>query len=99
MIAVGALAPTVFLPRPEIIHISVPFFSAPPRSCTFILAPMLFSPVWRQCLYYSLLNMTLTIVGICLRSPSLENCKLSNQIHFNLFQYSYYMGNFFYCRM
>ena len=31
--AVGALAPTVFLPRPEVV---------------LILAPMLFSPVWHQ---------------------------------------------------
>ena len=45
--AVGALAPTVFLPRPEIIHISVPLFSAPPE-VVLILAPMLFIPVRRQ---------------------------------------------------
>ena len=29
--AVGALAPTVFLPRPEIIYISVPFFMPHPK--------------------------------------------------------------------
>ena len=52
--AVGALAPTVFLPRPEIIHISVPLFLPRPE-VVLILAPMLFSPVRRQCIYYSLL--------------------------------------------
>ena len=46
--AVGALAPTVFLPRPEIIHISVPLFLPRPE-VVLILAPMLFSPVRRQC--------------------------------------------------
>ena len=45
--AVGALAPTVFLPRPGIIHISVPLFLPRPED-VLILAPMLFSPVWRQ---------------------------------------------------
>ena len=29
--AVGALAPTVFLPRPKIIHISVPLFCPAPK--------------------------------------------------------------------
>ena len=48
--AVGALAPTVFLPRPEIIHISVgiPLFLPCPE-VVLILAPTLFSPLWRQC--------------------------------------------------
>ena len=41
--AVGALAPTVFLPRPEIIHISVPLFSAPPRSCTYTCIHAIYS--------------------------------------------------------
>ena len=41
--AVGALAPTVFLPRPEIIHISVPLFSAPPRSCTYTCTHAIYS--------------------------------------------------------
>ena len=45
--AVGALAPTVFLPRPEIIHISVPLFLPRPE-VVLILAPTLFSPVRRQ---------------------------------------------------
>ena len=45
--AVGALAPTVFLPRPEIIHISVPLFLPRPE-VVLILAPTLFSTVWRQ---------------------------------------------------
>ena len=49
--AVGALAPTVFLPRPEIIHISVPLFLPRPE-VVLILAPTLFTPVRRQCLYY-----------------------------------------------
>ena len=48
--AVGALAPTVFLPRPEIIHISVPLFLPRPE-VVLILAPTLFSPVRRQCIY------------------------------------------------
>ena len=51
--AVGALAPTVFLPRPEIIHISVPLFSAPPRSCTYTCTHA-FSPVRRHCLLLNL---------------------------------------------
>ena len=46
--AVGALAPTVFLPRPEIIHTSVPLFLPHPE-VVFICAPTLFSPVGRQC--------------------------------------------------
>ena len=45
--AVGALAPTVFLPHPEIIHISVPLFLPRPEVVS-ILAPTLFSPVRRQ---------------------------------------------------
>ena len=45
--AVGALAPTVFLPHPEIIHISVPLF-LPRPDVVSILAPTLFSPVRRQ---------------------------------------------------
>ena len=45
---VGALAPTVFLPCPEIIHISVPLFLHRPE-VVLILAPTLFSPVRRQC--------------------------------------------------
>ena len=45
--AVGALAPTVFLPRPEIIHINVPLFLPRPEF-VLILAPTLFSSVWRQ---------------------------------------------------
>ena len=49
--AVGALAPTVFLPRPEIIHISVPLFLPRPED-VLILAPTLFSPVRRQCTYF-----------------------------------------------
>ena len=48
--AVGALAPTVFLPRPEIIHISVPLILPRPE-VVLILAPTLFSPVRRQCRY------------------------------------------------
>ena len=44
---VGALAPTVFLPHPEIIHISVPLFLPRPEVVS-ILAPTLFSPVRRQ---------------------------------------------------
>ena len=56
MDAVGALAPTVFLPRPEIIHISVPLFLPRPE-VVLILAPTLFSPVRRQCiLVYELGN-------------------------------------------
>ena len=46
--AVGALAPTVFLPRPEIIHINVPLFLPRPE-ILYIRAPTLFSPVGRQC--------------------------------------------------
>ena len=42
--AVGALAPTVFLPRPEIIHICVPLFLPRPE-VIYIRAPTLFSPV------------------------------------------------------
>ena len=45
--AVGALAPTVFLPRPEIIYISIPLFLPRPE-VVLILAPMLFSSVQRQ---------------------------------------------------
>ena len=45
--AVGALAPTVFLPRPKIIHISVPLFLPRPE-VVLILVPTLFSPVRRQ---------------------------------------------------
>ena len=45
--AVGALAPTVFLPRPKIMHISVPLFLPRPE-VVLILAPTLFSPVRRQ---------------------------------------------------
>ena len=45
--AVGALAPTVFLPRPEIIHINVPLFLPRPE-ILYIRAPTLFSPVGRQ---------------------------------------------------
>ena len=45
--AVGALAPTVFLPRPEIIHICVPLFLPRPE-VIYIHAPTLFSPVGRQ---------------------------------------------------
>ena len=41
--AVGALAPTVFLPRPKIIYISVPLFLPRPE-VVLILAPTLFSP-------------------------------------------------------
>ena len=37
---VGALAPTVFLPRPEIVHIRVPVFLPRPE-VVLILAPML----------------------------------------------------------
>ena len=48
--AVGALAPTVFLPRPEIIHICVPLFLPCPEVIN-IRAPTLFSPVWRQWKY------------------------------------------------
>ena len=44
--AVGALAPTVFLPRPEIIHTNVPNFLPRPE-VAFIRAPSLFSPVGR----------------------------------------------------
>ena len=47
--AVGALAPTVFLPCPEIMHISVPLFLPRPE-VVLILAPTLFSPVRRQCI-------------------------------------------------
>ena len=47
--AVGALAPTVFLPRPEIIHICVPLFLPRPE-VIYIHAPTLFSPVGRQCI-------------------------------------------------
>ena len=46
--AVGALAPTVFLPHPEIIYISVPLFLMPCPEVVLILAPTLFSPVRRQ---------------------------------------------------
>ena len=45
--AVGALAPTVFLPCPEITHISVPSFLPSPE-VVLILSPTLFTPVWRQ---------------------------------------------------
>ena len=45
--AVGALAPTVFQPRPEIILINVPLFLPRPE-VVLILAPTLFSPVRRQ---------------------------------------------------
>ena len=45
--AVGVLAPTVFLPCPEIIHTSVPLFWPRPED-VFICAPTLFSPVGRQ---------------------------------------------------
>ena len=48
--AVGALAPTVFLPRPEFIRINVPLFLPLPE-VVFIRAPTLFSPVGRQCSY------------------------------------------------
>ena len=44
---VGALAPTFFLPRPEIIHISVPLYLPHPE-VVLIRAPTLFSPVQRQ---------------------------------------------------
>ena len=37
--AVGALAPTVFLPRPEIIHISVPHFLPRPEVVLIYLHP------------------------------------------------------------
>ena len=53
--AVGALAPTVFLPRPEIILINVPLILPRPE-VVLILAPMLFSPVRRQCQSYSYLK-------------------------------------------
>ena len=51
--AVGALAPTVFLPRPEIIHICVPLF-LPRLEVIFMCAPTLFSPVGRQCVLHFL---------------------------------------------
>ena len=38
------------LPRPEIIHISVPLFLPRPK-VVHILAPKLFSSVWHQCEY------------------------------------------------
>ena len=43
--AVGAVAPTVFLPR--LIHISVPLFMPRPEA-VLILAPTLFCSLWRQ---------------------------------------------------
>ena len=45
--AVGALAPTVFLPCSEIIHISVPLFLPRPE-VVLILSPTLFSPVQKM---------------------------------------------------
>ena len=45
--AVGALAPTVFLPRPEIIHINAYLFLPRPE-VVFIHAPTLLSSVGRQ---------------------------------------------------
>ena len=38
------LAPTVFLPRPEIMHISVPLFLPCPK-VVLIIAPTLLNPV------------------------------------------------------
>ena len=58
--AVGALAPTVFLPRPEIIHTSVPLFLPRPE-VVFICAPTLFSPIGRQ---YIILRLRYIPIGI-----------------------------------
>ena len=54
--AVGALAPTVFLPRPEIIHISVPLFLPRPE-VVLILAPTLFTPVRRHWKYFNICHI------------------------------------------
>ena len=67
--AVGAIAPTVFLPRPEIIHISASLILPRPK-VVLILAPMLFSPVRRQCtlvsgIYYKLLLRFCEFIKIC----------------------------------
>ena len=54
--AVGALAPTVFLLCPKIIHISVPLFLTRPEVVLILApAPRLFIPDQRQCkLHYEL---------------------------------------------
>ena len=72
--AVGALAPTVFLPRPEIIYISVPLFLPRPE-VVLTLAPMLFSPVRRQWL-----SCYVTIVYI--RFLSKKNIRIIGTIIF-----------------
>ena len=46
--ATGAHAPVVFIPRPEIIHINASLFVSFPE-VLYTGAPLLFSPVWRQC--------------------------------------------------
>ena len=46
--ATGARVPLVFIPRPEIIHICSSLFVSLPENL-YIGAPLLFSPVWRQC--------------------------------------------------
>ena len=46
--ATGAHAPVVFIPRPEIIDICASLFVFLPE-VLYIGAPLLFSPVWRQC--------------------------------------------------
>ena len=60
MVAVG-----VCLPRLEIIHISVPLFLPRPE-VLLILAAMLFSSVWRQCILVRLFKdsyITVLVVG------------------------------------
>ena len=46
--ATGACTPVVFIPRPKIIHICSSLFVSLPK-ILYKGAPLLFSPVWRQC--------------------------------------------------
>ena len=48
--ATGAQARVVFIPHPEIIDICASLFVFLPE-VLYIGAPLLFSPVWRQCVY------------------------------------------------
>ena len=95
--AVGALAPTVFLPRPEIIQISVPLFLPRPE-VVLILTPTLFSPVRRQCIcncnsiclylhtfsnfYDSIVSNSLELIGR--RNHSCRNPLRQNPLRQNL---------------
>ena len=58
--ATGARAPVVFIPRPEIIHICASIFVFLPE-VLYIGAPLLFSPVWRQCAFSNLNSPTFLI--------------------------------------